>query len=101
MYAHSNLFMIAGTETTATLLSGLTYYLLPDATIMERLTAELRGAFATENDITIERLQTLKYLHACIEEGLRMYPPISNGLPRLVPVGGAMISGEPVPEGVS
>ena len=85
MYAHSNLFMIAGTETTATLLSGLLYYLLTNREKLARLTVEIRGAFENECTITIERLQSLKYLQACIDEGLRMYPPISNGLPRLVP----------------
>ena len=101
MYAHSNLFMIAGTETTATLLSGLTFYLLANKEKMGRLTAELRDAFDSEEEISIERLQSLKYLQACIDEGLRMYPPISNGLPRLVPPTGATIDGQQVPAGAS
>jgi cytochrome P450 len=101
MYANANLFMIAGTETTATLLSGLTYYLLKNPTKMDKLKMEIREAFKTEDEITIERLQALKYLNACVEEGLRMYPPISNGLPRIVPPGGSVIDGRYVPAGVS
>lgn len=101
MYAHSNLFMIAGTETTATLLSGLTFYLLANPERMKKLTTELRRTFDSEEEISIERLQSLKFLQACIEEGLRMYPPISNGLPRLVPPTGALIDGQEVPAGVS
>lgn len=99
MYANSNIFMLAGTETTATLLSGLTYYLLTNAEKLSLLTAEIREAFQEDADITIEKLQALKYLNACIEEGLRMYPPVSNGLPRIVPPGGMMVDGRHVPYG--
>lgn len=101
MYANANLFMLAGTETTATLLSGLTYYLLKNPTKLDKLKMEIREAFKTEDEITIERLQALKYLNACVEEGLRMYPPVSNGLPRVVPPGGSIIDGRYVPAGVS
>ncbi|KAF2401786.1 benzoate 4-monooxygenase cytochrome P450 [Trichodelitschia bisporula] len=101
MYTNANLFMIAGTETTATLLSGLTYHLLRNPPALARLVAEIRTAFPVEADISIERLQHLKYLHACIEEGLRMFPPVSNGLPRIVPVGGAAVDGVWVPGGAA
>jgi cytochrome P450 len=101
MYANANLFMIAGTETTATLLSGLTWHLLRNPDKLKILTSEIRTAFPKEEDITIERLQSLKYLRACVEEGLRIYPPVTNGLGRLVPPGGAEIDGHRVPEGVS
>lgn len=101
MYANANMFMIGGTETTATLLSGLTYYLLKDNRTMSRLTKEVRNTFASDQDITIDKLARLPYLNACVEEGLRMYPPISNGLPRIVPRGGVTIQGKEVPCGVS
>lgn len=101
MYANANLFMIGGTETTATLLCGLTYHLLRNPTKLKQLTDEIRGAFESEDSITIERLQRLNYLHSCIEEGLRMYPPISNGLPRIVPPTGAQVGGMLVPAQVS
>ena len=76
MYVNANLFMIGGTETTARLLSGLTYHLLKNADKMKKLTSEIRGAFEREDDISIERLQQLTYLNACLEEGLRIYPPM-------------------------
>ena len=97
MYVNAKLFMIAGTETTATLLSGLTYHLLKNPDKLKKLTSEIRNSFEREEDISIERLQQLRYLNACLEEGLRMYPPISNGLPRLIPEGGAEIDGNYVP----
>jgi len=100
MYANSNIFMLAGTETTATLLSGLTYYLLTSPEKLAQLTSEIRDAFTNDSEITIEKLQALKYLNACVEEGLRIYPPVANGLPRIVSPGGTMIGGRHVPAGV-
>lgn len=46
-------------------------------------------------------VQRLEYMLACLNEGLRMYPPVAIGLPREVPKGGAVMSGDYVPEGVS
>lgn len=45
----------------------------------------------------MESLALLKYLHAAIEEGLRMYPPAPFGLPRWTPAAGAEICGQNVP----
>lgn len=101
MYANSNIFMLAGTETTATLLSGLTWHLLKNPSKLDLLTREIRLAFARDQEITIERLQQLKYLQACIEEGLRMFPPVSNGLPRVVPSSGIRVADQDIPPGVS
>jgi len=92
--------MIAGTETTATLLSGLTYHLLTNHAKLDKLTHEVRTTFRTVDDITIERLQGLPYLNACIEEGLRMYPPVAPGMPRRTPEGpNTNIDGHDVPPG--
>jgi cytochrome P450 len=101
MYENAGVLMVAGTETTATLLSGLTYYLLKNPEHMKRLTDEIRSTFKHESEITIEKLQAMKYVHACIEEGLRVYPPVPNGLPRLTPEGETtMIDGKAIPGGV-
>jgi cytochrome P450 len=81
--------------------SGLTYHLLRNPATTQRLTRELRSAFARDSDITIEALQQLPYLSACVEEGMRLYPPVPTGLPRQVPKGGATICGEYVPESVT
>ncbi|KAF2177717.1 cytochrome P450 [Zopfia rhizophila CBS 207.26] len=101
MYANTTVFMIAGTETTASLLSGVTYLLLKHPETLRKLTEEIRGAFADDSEITIEGLQRLRYLRACLEEGLRMYPPVPIGLPQLVPPQGAAICGDWVPGGTT
>lgn len=93
--------MLAGTETTATELSGLTYLLLKNPGKMQRLVDELRSSFSSFEDMTMTKLSQLDYLGACIEEGLRFYPPVPVGLVRTVPKDGALICGMWVPGGVS
>lgn len=68
---------------------------------MSKLVQEIRTAFPSKNDITIEALQRLPYMNACIEEGLRMYPSVPTGMARRAPKGGAPVCGEMVPEDVS
>ena len=97
----ASLFMIAGTETTATALSGTTYYLLQNPDKLEKLTAEIRSAFSSFDDISLDGLARLKYLQAVLQEGMRMYPPVPIKLPRVTPPGGATIDGYSVPGGVS
>jgi cytochrome P450 len=93
--------MIAGTETTATALAGVTYYLLQSPSCLARLTSEIRSEFSSMDDITFEQLARLPYLHAVLQEGLRLYPPVPVTLPRITPQGGIAIAGEWVPGGVT
>jgi cytochrome P450 len=59
LYANADLLMIAGTETTATSLSGLLWHLLDNKPVMERLTKEIRTAFTSIEDMTMESLPRL------------------------------------------
>lgn len=99
MHNISSLLMTAGTETTATLLSGVTYFLCQNPDKMKKLTAEIRNTFKSPDEMTTVTLPQLKYLFYCLEEGLRIYPPVAVGLPRYVPAGGAEIDGFDLPPG--
>ncbi|KAF1992220.1 cytochrome protein [Aulographum hederae CBS 113979] len=75
--------IFAGSETTATLLSGVTYWLCRTPDAMKKVTEEVRAAFQAEDEINvINATNRLPYLLACIDEGFRMYPPVPGGLPR-------------------
>jgi cytochrome P450 len=63
MHANADLLMIAGTETTATMLSGLTYHLLINNDAMGRPTREIREAFASGSDINSDALARLPLGH--------------------------------------
>ncbi|PMD41851.1 cytochrome P450 [Hyaloscypha variabilis F] len=97
MHTNSSAFMMAGTETTATLLSGLTYYLLTNPGKMKKLVTEIRSSFQSEEEMTIGALQRLEYLQACLDEALRVYPPSVTGFQRRTPPEGAEICGSFVP----
>ncbi|KAJ5364467.1 uncharacterized protein N7496_010180 [Penicillium cataractarum] len=99
--ANAGVFVLAGSETTAALLTGCTYYLLRHREKYVRLVREIRGAFAQVSEIKLSALVGLPYLNAVLTEALRIYPPIPSMLPRLVPQGGAFIDGQYVPAGVS
>jgi cytochrome P450 len=99
MHSNAALFMGAGTETTATELSGLLYLLLQNPEKMAKLTRALRSAFQYDGDITMDRLSQIPYIYACIEEGLRVYPPVPIGLPRRVPASGSNICDTLIPGG--
>ncbi|KAJ5108111.1 Cytochrome monooxygenase lcsI [Penicillium angulare] len=101
MKANAGLLIIAGSETTASLLSGFTYYLLQNKTAYQKLREELRGTFGSYDEINFKAVVGLPYLNASLEEALRMYPPLPATLPRVVPKGGSVIDGEYFPEGVS
>lgn len=98
MHSNAEIMMIAGTETTAALLSGLFYTLMTHPKEMETVKSEVRAAFASEDEMTMEALGNLKYLNACIRETLRTYPPVPAGLPRLIAPGGNLVLGRWIPE---
>ncbi|KAL2815869.1 cytochrome protein [Aspergillus cavernicola] len=98
MLPNYSFLMMAGSETTATLLSGCTFYLLQQLESYKRLVSEIRDRFSSSAEVSLSSLGTLPYLHSVITEALRMYPPVPLGMPRVIPAGGAVISGRYVPE---
>ncbi|KAK3939376.1 Isotrichodermin C-15 hydroxylase [Diplogelasinospora grovesii] len=98
LQVNSSILIIGGSETTATLLSGVTFFLLTSPETMRKLTEEIRGTFKREEEIDFQSVSQLPYLLACLDEALRMYPPVPIGLPRVVPRGGASICDHYVPE---
>ena len=93
--------IIAGSETTATLMSGATYYLLRDAERMAKLKAEIRNAFSTAEDIDFISVNKLPYVLACLDEALRIYPPFPETFPRNTGATEQIICGKVVPAGAS
>ncbi|KAI1102409.1 cytochrome P450 [Jackrogersella minutella] len=91
----------ASSETTATFLSGLTYLLMKNHRVLQGLTKEIRETFQNAEDITFSRVNHCKYLLACIEEALRVYPPSPQPHQRIVPASGATINGNYLPGGVA
>jgi cytochrome P450 len=96
---NASLLIVAGSETTATLLCGAVYLLTTHPHVLEKLTHEVRSTFKDDAEITLLSVGNLQYMLACLNEALRHYPPVAVGLPRLAPKGGANVAGHFVPEG--
>jgi len=101
LQANADILILAGSETSATLLSGVTFYLAKSPEILKKVCDEVREAFSRESEINITSCNGLKYMLGVLEEGLRVYPPAPSGFPRIVPAGGEMISGKFVPGGTA
>jgi len=101
MAARSNALIVAGSETTATTLSGVHYYLLKTPQAYAKLKEEIRSRYKDADEINARSAANLPYLTACLEETFRIYPPIPIAMPRITPKGGCTIAGRFVPEGVS
>ena len=94
--------VVAGSETTATLLHGVTYYLLRNPNVLAKTVAEVRGSFTADAEIDLLSVGKLEYMLAVLNEALRMYPPVPQGLPRRIEgADGDVVAGRWVPPGVS
>jgi cytochrome P450 len=82
-------------------LSGFFFLIGSHPEVLAKLTKEVRSSFNNEEEITLTSVGQLEYMLACLDEALRMYPPVPIGMPRVVPKGGFRIAGHMVPEDVS
>ncbi|KAK7962803.1 uncharacterized protein PG986_003628 [Apiospora aurea] len=99
MYCHADVFMLAGSETSGSTLSGLTYHLLSNPEKLEILKNQIHSLFKHEDEITLQSTAGIEYLNACIQEALRLYPPVPVGVPRVVTEAGLTIRGQWVASG--
>lgn len=99
LLANANVLVIAGSDTTATALTAITYFLAKNQEKLKKLQDEVHNAFSSTEKIDGEGTARLSYLNAVIEEGLRLFPPTAFGLPRESP--GAIVDGHWMPKGVS
>ncbi|EKJ72004.1 hypothetical protein FPSE_07858 [Fusarium pseudograminearum CS3096] len=82
----------AGAETTAIALTHVLQLLISHPTQLQKLRDEIAGVIDEDNVIApLEKVKDLPYLKACLDEGLRLIPPVSSGLPRRTPPEGASI----------
>lgn len=91
----------AGTGTTATWLSTTMHSLSTNPDIYQKLVEEIRTEFATDAEITSDRVARLPYLSAVMQESLRIHCPSPSSTGRFIPPGGETIDGKYVPEGTT
>ncbi|CAN9172375.1 unnamed protein product [Alternaria alternata] len=98
---NADLLMVAGSETTATVLLGVTYYLLKNPATYKKVTEEVRSAFDAAEDISFKEVNArCPYMLACLNEAMRIFPSIPLALLRITndgpptPVAGHLIPPE-------
>ncbi|KAK1974950.1 cytochrome P450 [Colletotrichum cereale] len=94
---NSGLLIGAGSETTASAVSGFFFFAGMSPATLAPLIDEVRSAYKTESEINLVNTQHLPYLRACIDETLRCFPTVVETPPRQSP--GAMFEGNWLPRG--
>ncbi|KAG9501751.1 hypothetical protein J7337_007442 [Fusarium musae] len=90
--AETSAIIDAGAETTAIALTHILQLLISHPKQMQRLRDEVAAVMDEEDVISpFDKVKDLPYLKACLDEGLRLIPPVSSGLPRRTPPEGAKI----------
>jgi len=84
-YVMSNI--AAGSDTIATTLCAMVYYMLKNPQTLEELHMELDNA-SIRSAVSWKTAQTLPYLDAVVQETLRIHPAVGVELERIVPQGG-------------
>ncbi|KAF2719107.1 cytochrome P450 [Polychaeton citri CBS 116435] len=98
MEANVSVMVLGGSETTATVLSGVTYLLLKHPDKLAKLVGEIRSTFEKDDDITLFSVSKLQYLHAVLDESMRLYMAVPIPMSRIPPKGGGIVCGEWLPE---
>ncbi|KAK4099124.1 cytochrome P450 [Parathielavia hyrcaniae] len=98
--------LIAGSDTTAGALRAIMLYVMTNKRVCVKLQEEIDRAVGEgkvggdEKGVVISfaAAKQLPYLQAVIKEGLRVFPPVRNILPKDVPAGGdtVVVDGKPV-----
>lgn len=98
LFSESLLQILAGSDTTATAIRATMLHLITHPRIYNRLQAEVDAAVrsgaapATPDVVQDTSLKTLPYLQAVVREGLRIFPPVTDVVPKKVPPGGDRVT---------
>ncbi|CAI6032242.1 unnamed protein product [Clonostachys chloroleuca] len=88
----------AGAETTAIALTNILELLIRHPQHLATLREELESVFDDDEVVaSYDKVKDLPFLRACLDEGLRITPPTSSGLPRRTPPEGTSIMGQWIP----
>ncbi|KAI3390453.1 hypothetical protein diail_9634 [Diaporthe ilicicola] len=96
--------LIAGAETSSTVIRSTMGYLMTSPQVYRKLKDHINDAIqagAASSPITVEEAKRLPYLQAVIAEGIRMRPPALYGHYKVVPQGGDTLGGLFIPEGTA
>lgn len=96
-----SILVSAGSLSMTALLPGCVNLLLRNPKALHKVTAEVRSRYRSSSDINMSNVgsNSLPYLHAVLDETMRLYPPNPTVPPRVVPAGGDTVDGVFLPAG--
>lgn len=96
--SNAQAYIVGGADPITNTMTYLIWNVCKHPSVKAALLEELKGLPEAFTDM---HLQKLKYMNQVIEETFRVFAPVSNGLPRIVPPGGATIAGYWLEEGTT
>jgi cytochrome P450 len=75
IFDESMTFLVAGHDTTSSLLSFFVFQLAKNPKLQQQLFEEIESGIKNKNQPTYEEIENLKLMSNCIKESLRMFPP--------------------------
>ncbi|KAL9083024.1 MAG: hypothetical protein Q9165_008686 [Trypethelium subeluteriae] len=100
LVSEASLLVIAGFDTTSTALANTIFHLLNNPETLSVLMSEIDDQFQDVDEIAPgKKLAGCSYLRACIDESLRLSPPVPSLMPREVLPGGLQIGENFFPAG--
>ncbi|KAL1694877.1 cytochrome P450 [Schizophyllum commune] len=96
--ADASFLIVAGWDTVSECATTFFRYVFADRAVLTRLRAEIIDAFG-DLDPDYDTLVRLPYLDACVQEALRMVPPVAAGPPRTSGAADYTIMGHYIPKG--
>ena len=93
---------MAGSDTSATVIRVVFLHVITSPLIFARLRTEIDEGICDghiSSPILDSEARQLPYLQACIKEALRLWPPVTGLLQKIVPPEGDVINGISVPGG--
>ncbi|EON66251.1 hypothetical protein W97_05644 [Coniosporium apollinis CBS 100218] len=100
--ADSTIHSMAGSDTSATVIRALFLYLITSPLVLAKLRSEIDDAIRDgriSSPIRDSEARQLPYLQACIREALRIHPPVTGILEKVVPPEGDTVNGVFIPGG--
>lgn len=94
--------ILGGSDSTATAIRTIFLYILTNPVVYAKLVHELdaNAHRLSSPVITSGEAQSLRYLQACINEGLRIFPPLTGLQGKISPPGGETVNGYYLPGGI-
>ncbi|KAF2770173.1 putative P450 monooxygenase [Teratosphaeria nubilosa] len=94
--------LVAGSDTTATSMRAILLMIISNPSVYRKLQEEIDNMAASgqlDSPVADKQSCQMPYLQACIKEGLRRWPPITQLRERMCPAEGDVYKGKAIPPG--